>query len=174
MPEQGVHGNGPGAAAAPLRPGVRLAFDVGSVRTGVARTDPAAIMAVPLVTLTPTHDDALVLDALDLIQEWQPIEILVGDPKHMSGKASASSQRAAWFAREIAGETRIPVRMLDERLTTVTAGGNLQAAGRSTRTQRSVVDQAAAVVLLEHALASERLSGKAPGTLVKSVRKGRR
>ncbi|MDO4791112.1 MAG: Holliday junction resolvase RuvX [Buchananella hordeovulneris] len=170
----GAAEQGPGAGEHPLRPGVRLAFDVGTVRTGVARCDADAIMAVPLVTLTPTHDDALIFSALDLIEEWDPVEILVGDPKHMSGKPSNSSARALWLAKELAGETRVPVRMVDERLTTVTATGQLHDSGRSTRTQRAVVDQVAATVLLEHALASERANGTPPGRLIKQTRKGRR
>lgn len=151
-----------------------MAFDVGTVRTGVARTDAGPVLAVPVTTLRPANDDDLVDQALDLIDEYEPVEIYVGFPRHLSGAAGASAKRARWFAGELAQCTSMAIRLIDERLSTVTAEAVLRDAGRSSLQQRGVVDQVAATVMLDQALETERRTSCPAGELVRSRRKGQR
>jgi putative holliday junction resolvase len=148
-----------------MRRGTRLAFDVGSVRVGVARCDPEGLMAVPVVTLP--RADALA-GARDLITQYEPVEVVVGLPLSLSGGDTASTHDSREFATELAATTPCPVRMVDERLSTVQAQQGLRQAGRATRNSRNVVDQAAAVILLQHTLDAERLQGVPPGFLCDS------
>lgn len=151
-----------------VRPGVRLGIDVGTVRIGVARSDAAGLLAVPVETIDRRAGDEWALARLAaLIAEYEPLEILVGNPLSMSGAATAAAQAAAAFAQEIADGCTVPVRLIDERLTTVTAQRNLHAAGRTHRGSRSVIDQAAAVIVVQHAIDSERASGRPTGTTVR-------
>ncbi len=150
-----------------LRPGVRIAVDVGSVRVGLARCDRDAILATPIATLERA---TAVAQVIQVAAELDVLEIYVGLPLGMRGNLGSAAELAQDFARELAVSLRAtPIRLVDERLSTVTAERGLKAAGRSGRTSRPVVDQAAAVVILEHALALERAQGVAPGTLVVEV-----
>jgi putative holliday junction resolvase len=133
---------------------------VGTVRVGVARSDPEGLMAVPVETLT--RDSAL-SGVRGLVDELQPLEVIVGLPLGLSGSHTASTKDAEAFALELAASLSVPVRMIDERLSTVQAQTNLRGAGKSSASQRGVIDQAAAVILLQHALDSERAQGVAPG-----------
>jgi len=106
-----------------------------------------------------------------LVAEVEPIEVFVGLPRSLSGgegpAAHKSRERAAALARSLADAgLDVAVRLLDERLTTVSAARQLRESGRRAKDQRSVIDSAAAVTILEHALAAERAQGKAPGELV--------
>jgi len=94
------------------------------------------------------------------------MEIVVGLPLSMSGGETASTQDARDFAGRLAAGGDLPVRMIDERLSTVSAQAALHANGRTTRSSRPVIDQVAAVILVQHALDSERSSGKPPGILL--------
>lgn len=147
-----------------MRPGVRLAVDVGSVRVGVARSDPSGMLAVPETTLDGRKD--WVPELAELVAELEPIEVLVGLPLSLDGREHAAAQRV----REVVDRIRqacpgTPLRLVDERFTTTSAHAQLREAGRSTRKGRGVVDQAAAVILLQTALDTERATGSAPGTL---------
>lgn len=141
----------------PIRQGVRFGVDVGSVRIGVSRCDATATLCVPVATVK-THDELLAL-----IEEYEPIEIIVGLPVSMDG----SEQKAAKFARSwattLSERTAIPIRLIDERWSTASAARELNEAGLSTRQARGVVDQAAAVVILEQALAMERATDEPGG-----------
>lgn len=148
-----------------MRKGSRIAVDVGTVRVGVARSDSDGLMAVPVATLTRT--DALE-ELADVVQEYQPLEVIVGLPLSLSGADTASTTDAREFAVELAGVLPCPVRLIDERLSTVQAAAGLRDAGRSAKNSRNVVDQAAAVILLQHALDAERLQGVPPGFLCES------
>jgi putative Holliday junction resolvase len=117
-------------------------------------------MAVPVETLT--RDSAL-SGVRGLVDELQPLEVIVGLPLGLSGSHTASTKDAEAFALELAASLSVPVRMIDERLSTVQAQTNLRGAGKSSASQRGVIDQAAAVILLQHALDSERAQGVAPG-----------
>lgn len=146
-----------------MRFGSRLGIDVGTVRVGVARSDPHGLMAVPVATLV--RHDALG-DIVSLVNEHEVLEVVVGLPLSLSGDHTPSTDNAEAFARELAVALSVPVRMIDERLSTVQAQSGLRDAGRNERAQRAVIDQAAAVILLQHALDSERSQGVAPGRLM--------
>ena len=144
---------------------MRLAVDPGSVRIGVARCDPGAMLATPLTVLRRGKGD---LDALASLAEAEDaMEILVGLPKSLSGRAGPAAVTAKQFAADLAARVApLPVRLVDERFTTATAHDALRAGGHDSRARRHSVDSAAAAVLLEAALESERRTGDAPGDLV--------
>jgi len=151
---------------------VRIALDVGSVRIGVARSDPDGIMAVPVITIN--QSDTAPSEALDVAMEFGATVIYVGKPVNLKGEFTASTEMALEFAQSLhlhseEAELNIQVRLIDERLSTVSAHSAMQSAGRSQKQSRSVIDQAAAVVILEHALASEEAAGSYVGTLVTSA-----
>jgi putative Holliday junction resolvase len=149
-----------------LRTGVRLAVDVGSVRIGVARCDPAGILATPLETVKTGRGD--VARILALVTEYEAIEVIVGLPTNLSVREGPAAESARAFAvrlaRKLPAET---VRLYDERFTTVTASAGLRASGKKAKNQRSVIDQTAAAVLLQAAIDKERLTGNPPGEPVK-------
>jgi putative Holliday junction resolvase len=149
-----------------LRTGVRLAVDVGSVRIGVARCDPAGILATPLETVKTGRGD--VDRILALVTEYEAVEVIVGLPTNLSGREGPAAESARAFAvrlaRKLPAET---VRLYDERFTTVTASAGLRANGKKAKNQRSVIDQTAAAVLLQAAIDKERLTGNPPGEPVK-------
>jgi putative Holliday junction resolvase len=148
-----------------VRSGVRLAVDVGSVRIGVARSDASGTLAVPEVTLDARK--AWLEDLVGLVVEYEPLEIIVGLPVSLDGREHAAAQRAREMAAQIAARMPgTPLRLVDERLTTVAATTQLRDAGVSTRKGRAVVDQAAAVIMLQETLDTERVAGEPPGTLL--------
>lgn len=148
-----------------MRRGVRIGIDVGSVRVGVARSDPDAVMAVPVETVL--RGDADVARIKELVMEYDALELLVGLPLGLDGQEGRAAVLARDYALVLAvAVAPVPVRLVDERLTTVTASRALRESGRTEKTSRAVVDQAAAVVIVEHALESERGSGVQPGHLV--------
>ncbi|HEX7187038.1 MAG TPA: Holliday junction resolvase RuvX [Actinomycetes bacterium] len=147
-----------------MRAGVRVGVDVGSVRVGVATCDPAGLIATPVATLRRGRGD---LDALSrLVTEREAIEVVVGLPTTLAGRHGAAAEAAQAYAEAVAGAVAVPVRLVDERLSTVGAQRDLRASGVDTRRGRSVIDQAAAVIILQAALDAERRSGTAPGRLV--------
>lgn len=150
-----------------MREGIRLGIDVGQARVGVARSDPHGTMAVPVATL---GRETALLEIAGLVLEYEPLEIVVGLPINLQGERTASTEDAEAFAREIEALGVAPVRMVDERLSTVSATSALHSAGRSTRSHRSVVDQVAAVILLQHTLDSERSQGVAGGYVLDNPR----
>lgn len=148
--------------------GVRIALDVGSVRIGVAKCDAEGLLATPLTTISAGPE--AVTQVLDLLLEHQAICLYVGKPISLAGKDTASTQSAIEFASEIAAslkDSTIQVRLIDERLSTVSAQRGMHEAGRNVKQSRDAIDQAAAVIILEHALASERNSGTLVGEEVK-------
>jgi len=152
-------------AGEPVRSGVRLAVDPGTVRIGVARSDPDGVLATPLTVVKRGKGDLAALAALAAAE--QAMEILVGLPRSLSGREGAAAVTARQFAVALATRVApLPVRLFDERFTTSTAHESLRAAGHDSRARRQTVDAAAAAVLLEAALESERRTGDAPGQLV--------
>lgn len=144
--------------------GVRIAIDVGSVRIGVAKCDAEGLLATPLMTISAGPE--AVSQALGLVQEYEAICVYVGKPISLAGKDTASTQLAIEFAGKIAAQLKdsdTQVRLIDERLSTVSAQRGMHESGRSVKQSRDAIDQAAAVVILEHALASERNSGTLVG-----------
>lgn len=149
-----------------MRPGVRLAIDVGKARVGVARSDSEGTMALPVATL-PRAEALAEIERL--VAELEAMEIVVGLPVSLAGNHTLSTEDALSFAHEIALKICLDVRMVDERLSTVSAIGALRRSGRASKKQRSVVDQVAAVILLQHTLDTERSQGVAAGYLLENL-----
>ena len=147
-----------------MRTGVRLGIDVGKARIGVARSDQHGMLATPVETVARGTGDIARIVAI--ASELEAFEIVVGLPLALSGNETASTQDAKDFALDLLAAVGVPVRMVDERLSTVSAGRALQASGRNTKKQRPVIDQVAAVIILQHALDFERSGGQTPGTLL--------
>lgn len=148
-----------------MRPGARIAVDVGTVRVGVAASDPAGTLAFPIAVLRRGASD--VAELADVVRDRAAVEVVVGLPQTLRGRDSGSTEDARAYAAAVAAAVApVPVRLVDERLTTVTAARQLRQAGRDARKARSVVDAAAAVVVLENALERERLTGEPAGELV--------
>ena len=150
-----------------VRPGARLGIDVGRARIGVARCDPSVILAVPVETVprSAEGDDGDIHRILEIAAEHDAIELVVGNPLSLSGQATASTADAIAFAERLAG-AGAQVRLVDERMSTVSAQQALRSAGKSSRKQRPIIDQAAAVIILQHAIDAERASGTAPGRTI--------
>lgn len=145
-----------------FRRGPRLGVDVGSARVGVARSDPDGLLATPVETVARREGDPIAR-VLALALEWNAVEIVVGLPMNLRGDDTASTRDARQFAAALAAGSAVPVRLVDERLSTVSAHAALRDSGRSQRSSRRIVDQVAAVVLLQHALDVEKQTGRAPG-----------
>ena len=146
--------------------GVWLGVDVGTVRVGVARSDPAGVLATPVVTLTRDADGGRdLVELADLVGEYDAVGVVVGDPVTLAGRAGQAAQQARTYADELRQHLpEISVVLVDERLTTVSATRTLGERGVRGRARRAVVDQAAAVVLLQRWLDS-RPAEKAAGEL---------
>ncbi len=146
------------------RAGVRLGIDVGRARIGVARCDREGLLVVPVDTIARGKGDIAAL--VGLAAEYQAMEVVVGLPLSLSGAPTSSTDDARDFARALASATDLPVRLVDERLSTVAAQRALHEAGRNTRNSRPVIDQVAATIILQHALDAEKSGGNPPGTLI--------
>lgn len=155
-----------------MRAGVRLGIDVGKARVGVARSDLHGMLATPVETVPrAASGDSDVLRILAIARELEAFEFIVGLPLSLSGASTPSTADAEEFAARCLtaaaeAELDIGVRMIDERLTTVSAQSALHRSGRNTKNSRPVIDQVAAVILLQHALDTERASGRPPGSVV--------
>jgi putative holliday junction resolvase len=151
-----------------MRPGIRLGVDVGSVRVGLAASDPGGILATPVRTLERdlvSGADQVVIAAVVL--ECAALEVVVGLPRSLSGGEGPAAAGARVYASALAAAiSPTPVRLVDERLTTIDAHRQLRESGLAGRSQRAVVDQAAAVLILQAALDAERSSGLPAGELV--------
>jgi putative Holliday junction resolvase len=143
---------------------VRIGVDVGTARIGVARSDSHAMLATPVETVPRGSGD--IARIRELVIELEAIEVVVGLPIALSGRETASTADAREFALELARNVDVPVRLVDERLSSVSANSALRASGRTAKNSRSVVDQVAAVIILQHALDFERSVAAAPGALV--------
>jgi putative Holliday junction resolvase len=149
-----------------MRSGARLGIDVGRARIGVARCDAGGQVAVPVESVAPDVDgDADVRRIHVLAEEFDASELVVGNPLSLSGAPTASTDDAIAFAGRLAAAGSA-VRLVDERLSTVSAQQALRASGKSSRSQRPIVDQVAAVIILQHAIDTERASGREPGRLI--------
>jgi putative Holliday junction resolvase len=139
-----------------------VAVDAGSVRVGVAASDPDGLLAGPVETVRRGKGDLARL--AEIVGERGAVEVLVGLPRSMSGAEGPAAALAREFAGALARTVApVPVRLVDERLSTVSATRDLRSAGVRGRAQRGVVDQAAAVVFLQAALDQERSTGLPPG-----------
>ena len=143
---------------------------MGSVRIGIARSDATGMLAVPLDAVAAGDDSVEAVRAL--VAEWEAIEVVVGLPLHLSGQEGPSSAAARKWAALLAERLTVPVRLIDERLSTVQAQRGMQAAGRSTRQSRSGIDSASAVIVLQAALDQEQATGAVPGEVVEGSSEG--
>jgi putative Holliday junction resolvase len=153
----------------PMRSGVRLGIDPGDARIGVARSDPTGFLATPVETVRRGRGDLARLAAIaaEIEAESVLLEAVVGLPRSLKGGENPATAKVREFAAALARRLApLPVRLVDERLTTVSAEAMLRDRGRKGQDRRSVVDQAAAVLILQHALDTERASGAAPGEIV--------
>jgi putative Holliday junction resolvase len=161
--------SGGAAPGSGFRRGVRIGVDVGSGRVGVARTDPEGRLAVPVTTLHRTRRGQDDLQSLaQLVAEYEPLEVVVGLPVTLAGEegpaVAAVREYVGRLVACLAGRgLEVPVRLVDERLSTAAAAQGLRSAGRDTRRAREVIDQAAAVIIVQDAITTERSTGTPPG-----------
>lgn len=139
------------------RAGVLLGVDVGEVRVGVAASDSTGLLAHPVATLSRDVEGGKDLAALaELVRERAAVAVVVGLPRSLSGEEGLAARRARDYAGSLQRRLEVPVRLWDERLTTVDAHRNLHRSGVRGRDHRAVVDQAAAVLILQAALDARR------------------
>ncbi len=141
-----------------MQRGRRMAFDYGDVRIGVAVSDRDSILVTPLAALS-AQSPTLIDEIRALIEEYEPIVLVVGEPRHLSGRASSTMESVERFLLQLQSITNTPIRLVDERLSTVSAAGKLRAAGKDARSSKSLIDSAAAAEILESAINAERHSG---------------
>jgi putative Holliday junction resolvase len=159
-----------------MRVGIRLGVDVGTVRVGLAASDPGGLLAMPVETLDRDPDSGSDQGAIAAaVLEQEVVEVVVGLPRSLSGGEGPAAAAVRSYATSLAARiSPTPVRLVDERLTTIDAHRKLRDSGMPGRAQRAVVDQAAAVLILQAALDAENASGLPPGELVgASTRKPR-
>ncbi|WP_113718011.1 Holliday junction resolvase RuvX [Arthrobacter dokdonensis] len=160
------------------RQGVKLGIDVGMVRVGLACCDPGGILATPVKTLS--RDAKKNSDIRVVVKEAagrNAVEIFVGLPRTLKGAEKASAEMARSYAQLLvaalgAAGLDVPVRLIDERLTTVSAHQALRAAGIGSRDHRKLVDQAAAVGILQQALDMQKARNATVGELVRAPKPG--
>lgn len=149
---------------------MRLGVDPGDARIGVARSDPSGVLATPVETVQRGKGDLRRLKKI--VAEEEAVEVVVGLPRSLSGGEGPAAVKARDFARKLAEKVApVPVRLTDERLTTVTAEAMLRDQRKGAK-RRAVVDQVAAVVILQQALDRERATGRPPGELVPTEETG--
>lgn len=159
--EPGPHG---------MRRGRRIAVDVGEARIGVASCDPDGILATPVETVPGRDVLAALRRIAAIVAEYEPIEVVVGLPRSLNGTEGPAAAKVRAFAQSVAKIiTPVPVRLVDERMTTITAAQGLRASGVKAKKGRSVIDQVAAVIILQTALETERVSGRPPGESIEVV-----
>ena len=135
--------------------GRRIAFDYGDVRIGVAISDPDSILCSPLTTLKAT-DKNLDSQLSQIFIENEPVQIFVGRPALLSGHDGVASEKANLFADRLRAITDIPVHLVDERMSTISAARNLRDSGKNAKDSKKSIDMAAAVAILEFALDLEK------------------
>lgn len=143
--------------------GVMLGVDVGEVRVGLAASDPRGVLAHPVATLARDQESGTDLDQIAAeVRGRGAVLVVVGLPRSLSGEEGAAAQRARRYAEALQRRLQVPVRLWDERLTTVDAHRSLRESGVRGRDQRGIVDQAAAALILQGALEA-RGAGRPPG-----------
>jgi len=147
-----------------MRGGVRVGVDAGRARVGVSICDRDGLLATPVVTLS--RGDSTIDELRRLVEEHGAMEVVVGLPLSLRGDDTASTADARSLAADLAEQLEVPVRLVDERLSTVSAQRALHQSGRTVKASRPVIDQVAAVIILQNALDFERSAGRPPGTIV--------
>lgn len=144
--------------------GRRLGIDVGSVRIGVACSDPDAVLATPVETVRRDRSGKHLRRLAALVTELGAVEVVVGLPRTLADRTGTSALDAIDLADQLAPRIApTPVRLADERLTTVAAQRSLRAAGVRAKEQRAVIDQAAAVAILQSWLDQRRAATREAG-----------
>jgi putative holliday junction resolvase len=139
--------------------GRRLGIDVGSVRIGVAVSDPDGILATPVETVRRDRLGKYLRRLGELVVEQEAVEVVVGLPRTLADRTGSSARDAIELADVLARRIApTPVRLVDERLTTVSAQRSLRQAGVRAKDQRIVIDQAAAVAILQSWLDERRVA----------------
>ncbi|WP_434743686.1 Holliday junction resolvase RuvX [Micromonospora sp. SH-82] len=143
--------------------GVRLGVDVGQVRVGVSRSDPHGVLATPVATLArdlTADPDAVPTDMAELkrlVSEAEAVEVVIGLPINLAGKHGPAAVHVKAYAQRLADVLApVPVALTDERMSTVVASRRLSERGVRGKRQRAVVDQAAAVEILQSWLDAQR------------------
>lgn len=130
--------------------GRRLGIDVGTVRIGVSVSDPDAILATPVETVRRDRGAGHLRRLTALVRDFEVVEVVVGLPRTLADRSGSSAKDAVGVAEAIAGLiSPVPVRLADERLTTVSAARSLREAGVRAKDQRGLIDQVAAVAILQ-------------------------
>jgi len=138
-----------------MKRGRRIAFDYGDVRIGVAVSDPDSILSSPLTTLKAT-DKNLSSQISQIITEIEPVTIYVGRPSLLSGNDGVATEKATEFVALLHTITQVPIELIDERMSTISAARNLREAGRSAKESKDAIDMAAALAILEFAIDIEK------------------
>ena len=138
-----------------MKRGRRIAFDYGDVRIGVAVSDSDSILSSPLITLKATDRNLNQLIS-QIFSEIDPVAIYVGRPALLSGKDGSASEKASEFVAQLATITTVPIEMIDERMSTISAARNLRDAGRNAKESKESIDMAAAVAILDFAIEIEK------------------
>ena len=138
-----------------MKRGRRIAFDYGDVRIGVAVSDSDSILSSPLTTLKATDRNLNQLIS-QIFSEIDPVAIYVGRPALLSGKDGSASEKASEFVAQLATITTVPIEMIDERMSTISAARNLRDAGRNAKKSKESIDMAAAVAILDFAIEIEK------------------
>ena len=136
------------------RIGRRIAFDYGDVRIGVAICDPDGILATPIATLQSKNPN-LKVEIATLLSEYEPVKAYVGNPKMLNGSDGEAVAKVLAFTEFITANFDLPITLVDERLSTVSAARKLRESGVNAKDAKSVIDAAAAVAILEQGLANE-------------------
>lgn len=146
----------------PIEIGTRIGFDFGEKRIGVATSDPESILVSPHATIL--NDDKLTEKLLEIFNGIKPIYAVVGNPRHLSGENSSKSAQAIDFAELIKSIFSGPIYLVDERLSTTNAYSQMREAGKNSKESKAVIDQIAAVNILESAILNEK-SGASIGEI---------
>ena len=138
-----------------MQRGRRIAFDYGDVRIGVAVSDPDSILSSPLTTLKTTNK-TLVKQISEILDDIEPITIYVGRPALLSGNDGAATEKANTFVALLRTISEVPIEMIDERMSTISAARNLRDAGCNAKDSKNSIDMAAAVAILDFAIEIEK------------------
>jgi putative holliday junction resolvase len=132
-----------------MHEGTVIAFDFGTRRIGVAIGEMMLGTARPLTTISAEANEARFTAIAKLVEEWRPVKLVVGLPLSLDGAAHEMTERCRRFARQLEGRFRLPVVLVDERLTSTAADENLREHGRDWRSRKSAIDAEAAAILLQ-------------------------
>jgi len=138
----------------PIDIGTRIGFDFGEKRIGVATSDPESILVSPHATIL--NDEKLTEKLKEIFSHIKPIYAVVGKPRHLSGENSSKSVQAIEFAKLIQSIFSGPIYLVDERLSTSNAYAQMREVGKNSKDSKAVIDQIAAVNILESAILNEK------------------